>query len=224
MGLLTAASIITTRVRPVLHDTNSSSYRWSDTLMLAWINDAARFVVQCNPKAYVTNSVWQLERGTVQHIPTNGIELIDIPCNYTYASGVYSTGAAITLTDKAVVNALDPSWRSATASATVELWMFDERDPTHFEVYPQQPDTDTGYVLGIYSLCPTDLTDITQVIVLNDVYASPMINYLLFRAYSEETDANALQQAVGYYNIAVTELDRKDLIMKTYDPNKARLS
>lgn len=202
-------------IRGILHDTDATAYRWSNTKLLGYLNSAQRFVVMCNPKANVSNLPWQLAAGTFQTLPTGGIEIIDIMCNMGTGT---TPGSAITLIERATLDQMRPAWRADTASATVQYWMFNEKDPSHFEVYPAQPSTGMGYVQGAYAANPTDIATINDAITIPDIYQSPLEKYVLFLAYSTETSMEALQQAVGYYNTCVAELDRKDLIMKTYSP------
>lgn len=220
MGTILASTIIA-EMRPDLHD-NSVPYRWSDTDLLSKLNNGQRFIVQHVPKANVSNLPWQLAAGVLQSIPTGGIELISIDFNMGTSGTVQ--GAPIRIISLDELNALIPDWTTATASATVQLYVFNEEDPTHFYVYPPQPASSQGYVRGPYSTSPADVAAVGSAITLNDIFKSPLKQYMFYECYRLETDALALQQAAAYYNACVTEIGRKDLIMKTYSPNRKQES
>lgn len=216
MGTILASSIIST-MRQILHDEDSSAYRWTDADLLGYLNEAQRFIVQHVPKANVTNGSWVLVAGVVQTIPTGGIELISIDFNMGTAGT--TLGAPIRLIERDSLDLLIPAWTTATASATVQHYMFNEDDPTHFCVYPPQPSSSFGYVRGAYSTSPTDIATTATAITLNDIFSGPMMKYALFLTYAMEIDALSLQQAVSYYNACVTEIGRKDMVMRSYSPN-----
>lgn len=216
MGTILASAIISD-MRTLTHD-STVPYRISDADFLKKLNNAQRFIVMHVPKANVSNSPWQLVAGVVQSIPTGGIELVSV--DFNMGTDGLTQGNPIRIVAIEELNGLKPDWPTATASATVQLYMFNEKDPTHFYVYPPQPAASMGYVQGPYSTSPTDIATVSTAITLSDIFASPIKKYALFETYALETDALALQQALSYYNACVTEIGRKDLVMKSYNPNR----
>jgi hypothetical protein len=216
MGTILASSIISD-MRDILHDTDSSNYRRTDATMLKHLNDAQRFIVQHVPKAWIVNTSFQLAAGVVQSLPTGGMELVSL--DFNMGTDGSTMGAPIRLIEIDSMNILIPGWTTATAAAAVQMFMFNEKDPSHFYVYPPQPATGMGYVKGPYSTAPTDIATTGTAITLNDIFAGPMMKYGMFLELGLETDALAQQQSLSYYNLCVTEIGRKDLVMKSYSPN-----
>ena len=217
MGTILASSIISD-IRIDTLDEDASNYRLTDLEILKMINNAQRFVVQHVPKANVVNDPWKLSAGILQTIPAGCIELVSV--DFNMGTDGITQGAPIRIIEKEELDLLKPDWPTDTASATVQLYMFNDKDPTHFYVYPPQPATGQGYVRGPCSKSPTDIATTATAISIDDIFQSPLYHHACFQIYSMETDAYAPQKALAHYNACVTEIGRKDLIMKSYSPNQ----
>jgi hypothetical protein len=223
MGSVLASTIISGTdglggVRKTVFDTDSANYRYSDVDLLSLLNDGQRFVVWCIPSANTGFNTFQLQAGTFQIVPIEIYAIIDVLCNMGLDGS--AAGASITLIKKDVMDQINPNWRTDTADATVQHWMFDEKNPTNFEVYPAQPAVYMGYIQAVLSTTPDMVEDATEAITIPDIYQSAIQNYITYRLYAIQNDALSLQMAQTYYNLCVTELGRKDLIGKGLDPNK----
>lgn len=184
MGTVTAATVIG-KVQIILQDV--TGIRWpQETELLGWLNDGQREVIIFKPNACVTNKGVQLATGTKQNIPVDGIQLMDVVRNLGTDGNV--PGRAIRITMREILDAQNPSWHSSTPSATVKHYTFSPLDPKHFYVYPPQPSTQQGWVELIYTSEPTDLTLLTQAISLDNIYQSVLVDYILYRCYSKDTD------------------------------------
>jgi len=217
MGTILASSIISD-IRIDTLDEDASNYRLTDLEILKMINNAQRFVVQHVPKANVVNDPWKLAAGILQTIPTGCIELVSV--DFNMGTDGITQGAPIRIIEKEELDLLKPDWPTDTASAIVQLYMFNDKDPTHFYVYPPQPSSSQGYVRGPCSKSPTDIATTATAISIDDIFQSPLYHHACFQIFSMETDAYAPQKALAHYNACVTEIGRKDLIMKTYSPNQ----
>ena len=52
---MTGTTVITTRARPILDDTVSgATERWSDELLVTWLNDGARLIATMKPESLLT--------------------------------------------------------------------------------------------------------------------------------------------------------------------------
>jgi len=58
-----------------------------------------------------------------------------------------------------------------------------------------------GYVEEVYAGMPTNLTAITDAISLPDIYETVILNGMLYRAMSRQTDEYAMQQAEIYRGV-----------------------
>jgi hypothetical protein len=85
--------------------------------------------------------------------------------------------------------------------------MFDPRDPKTFWVYP--PATTSAQVDILYAAYPTDIAEpadgstysaVTGNISLQDVFGNSLIDYILYRAYTKDSEyAGNLQRAQAHY-------------------------
>lgn len=196
------ASEIITGVSLALQD--ATYVRWSSSELLYYLNLGQKEVAAFKPNASVTNASVQLVQGTKQSLPSGGLILIDVTRNMG-AAGT-TPGDAIRLVSRGVLDAQIPGWHSTTASATVKNYMYSPADPTRYYVYPPQPASPT-YVEIIYGKMPTALTAISDPITVDDIYASALHNYVLYRAYSKDSEvaANA-QLATAHYQAFLSQL------------------
>lgn len=204
MGTILASTIIG-RARVILRDEDSADYTWTDAYLLGVLNDGQRATVLLKPDSNVTNSAVQLAAGTKQTIPTGGIHLVKVTRNM--GSAGTTAGKPIHLVDMEQMGFLE-DFHDATASPIVESYMYDDDDPTHFYVDPPQPAT-PYYIEMVYTSNPTDIATTATAISLNDVYQGALLNYLLFRAYAIEDDANSKALSDTYYNLFLADLGMK---------------
>lgn len=195
---------IITRARVVLND--ADAVRWPDAEFVNWINDACRLIVLARPDAFVVNQAIPLVAGTKQSIAAQtppGLRVLDVVRNAP-------NGRAIRLVDREVLDSQNPNWHSATAAATTN-YVFDNRDPKNFYVYP--PAVAAAQVEVIYSRMPVDITVATIAtadLSLDDIYLDPVLNLVLFRAYSKDADfAQNVQLAASYRAMAESLLGSK---------------
>jgi hypothetical protein len=130
-----------------------------------------------------------------------------------------SNGAAIHLSDYAILDALDNTWRGA-ATGTAEVYFYDERNPTQFEVSPPQA---AGSLLEVvYNAVPSDAT-ISGNISIADVYATSLIDYIMYRSFSKDTeDASAeLGRATAFYRAFLMGIGYKDATDGLIEPGRS---
>lgn len=188
-----------------------SNIRWTVPELTDWANDAQREVVLFKPDACTKNESVALVAGTKQSIPAAGVRFIDMRRNMG-ANGS-TPGRVIRQVAMSILDAEHPDWHSMTASAAVQHFAFDIRDPKTFYVYPPQPATGMGYVEIIYSQLPAALAATTDSIGIDDIYANILVDYMLYRAYSKDTDyAGNVQRATAHYQAFATALGVKTKI------------
>ena len=196
---ITAQSIIQ-RVVITLQDT--TSIRWPANELVRYLNDGQREVAMLRPDATVTNATKALSAGAKQTLPTDGSKLIDITRN---TSG---NNRAVRMTTRAILDSQLPNWQSATGVTEILHYTYDPRDPKVFYVYP--PAASTGASVEIvYSAYPAGITEpadgalytaITGNIALPDIYANPLADYVLYRAYTKDTEfAGNAARAQAHY-------------------------
>ena len=195
----------------ILHDTGGD--RWDSTELDEWGSYGQTAVVIRKPDAYVKNEAFILVAGTRQSI--DGLVLIDI--NRNMGTDGSTPGAIITEVEKKVMDAIDPDWHTASASATAQHWMHDRRDPKKFWVYPQQPASSFGYVDAIWSAAPPEISAGDN-ISIDDIYRDVLLDYILFRAYSKDAaiQPNAQARATAHGQMFLDALGSKETIEELY--------
>jgi hypothetical protein len=218
------ASDLITGVSIALQDT--SYVRWSIAELLLYLNQGQKEIASFKPNASVTNASVQLVAGSKQSLPSGGLILIDVTRNMG-ADGA-TPGNAIRIVSRGILDAQIPGWHaSALASATVKHYVYTPFDPTRFYVYPPQPGTPT-YVEIVYGKLPTDVAANGDPLALppgsisvDDVYGPALHNYMMYRAFSKDSEvaANA-QLAQNYYTAFTGQLMGKVQGETTVKPTK----
>jgi hypothetical protein len=181
MGTVTAGAIITKAATQLI---DIPGVRWTRAELLGWLNDGLRQIVLMQPNATNTPAVVQLVAGTRQVLPTGGWLLLNIYRNMGTTGS--TPGRAVRIISRELLDAFNPDWHSATASATTKNYIYDLQDQTAYYVYP--PSTGTNYLEINYSMQPADLTSESQVIPMFDVYQGPLLDYMLFRACTKDAE------------------------------------
>ncbi len=216
---ITAQSIIR-RATDLLQD--QTSVRWPANELVRWLNDAQRSIIKVRPDSMNTTTTMRLSAGTRQSLlsatATSGAtplapvpsKLIEITRNLAATSAK----KAVRLVPREVLDAQTPGWHSITAVVDVLHYMFDPRDPRAFYVYP--PATALAELEVMYSAYPTDITEpadgalysaVAGNISLPDIYADDLLNLVMYRAYSKDSEyAGNEQRAVGYLNVVTASL------------------
>lgn len=195
----TVASIISA-ARLILLDTDAASYRWSDATLLEYLNDGQIEIARLKPDASVTTASIELASGIDQVLPAGAIRLVRLICNM----GLTGTtpGRAINLADLAEFSLKNPSWPSETSSTTAMFYMYDTADPKRFFV---SPPASGQYVKAVFSLVPTVAVSGGN-ITLGDEYKTPIIYWICFKAYTEDSISPDTNKAMAFNQLFTTSL------------------
>lgn len=196
---ISASSVIRRAVDTIQDNT---SIRWPVSELVRYLNDGQREVVLYRPDAMVTNAAITLVAGPKQSLPTNGSKLIDIIRNTT------GTKRSVRSTNRTILDTQAPNWYNLTGVTEVLHYTYDPRDPKVFYVYP--PAAASGASLEVvYSAYPTDIvepadgalyTAVTGSISLPDIYGNVLGDYILYRAYTKDSEyAGNAQRAQAHY-------------------------
>lgn len=205
-------SDITLRARILLNDQDGT--RWLDNELVAWINDAQKLIAMTRPDSSVSNSALTLVVGSKQSIPAAGFRLLDVVRNLS-ADGV-TGGRSIRLVDREVLDSQDPMWHTSTASATIKHFIYDNRDPKNFYVYP--PAVAGTKIEAMYSVSPSEIvydavtpaTTLNTSLTVSDVYLEAVLNYVMYRSYSKDAEFSQNPQlAAGYLQTVYSMLGIK---------------
>jgi len=211
---ITAQSIID-RVRIQLIDEGVTK-RWSDAELLKWLSDGQRTIVSVSPgNSSITDTI-PLVSGTKQLIPADGHMLLSIIRNNS--SDGNNPGRAVRIVSREILDAQNPNWHTATASATAQNYIFDPQEPTKFYVYP--PNTGAGYLDVVYSVLPTDMTSTTATLVVQDIFQTALFDYVMFRAHQKDSDFAAGQGlAATYLQLFMAAVGARDTGILGSNPN-----
>lgn len=214
MGTITAKKIID---KAVLQLSDLNATRWTRAELLEWINDAQRTIVMVAPNSSNYTTVVQLQAGTRQNIPSDGWVLLDIYRNMGSTGTI--PGRAIRLVSKELLDGFNPDWHSDTATSAVKNYVYDIQDQTAYWVYP--PNDGTGRIQINYARLPIPCATETDVIYVNDILQTPILDYVLYRAISKDAEyAGGAELAAGYLNAFQTALGQKASAETTNNPNQ----
>lgn len=204
------ASQIIDKVSLLLQD--KANTRWARAELIGWLNDGQRETVIARPDAHSENAEVTLIDGPRQSIPAGAIQLLDVVRN--------TNGKAIRLVNRDLLDAQAPDWYSHTKSNVIKNYTFDGRNPQTFYVYP--PATAGAKVDVVISTCPAEIMQDTQDLGLPDIYANALTDYVLYRAFSKDSDyaANATR-AASHYNSFAQAIGAKTKVDLTVNPNAA---
>ena len=195
------AQQIIRRCVETLQDT--TSIRWPVAELVRYLNDGQREVVLYRPDAMVTNATVTCVAGTKQTLPANGAKLIEVIRNARAAG----TKRAVRMVNREILDAQMPGWHTLAGVDDVLHFMYDPRDPRVFYVYP--PATTNTQLDIVYAAYPTDIvepadgatyTAVTGNISLPDIYGNVLQDYILYRAYTKDSEyAGNAQRAQAHY-------------------------
>ena len=196
---MTAAKEIMERAALTLQDPDYT--RWTKPEMLEWLSEA-QIAIARTPGAYSKVKTLALVEGTHQKIPEDGWSLITVTRNFD-ADGVPLT--PVRLVTRSLLDAVVPQWHMETPSQLVQNYVYDDRFPKEFFVYP--PNDGYGFVEAVYMGIPARITEETQPLELDDTFVPALVSYVLYRAFSKESDySSGAQSAVQYFQAYSSEL------------------
>ena len=186
------ASSIVRRATDIIMD--STSVRWPVSELVRYLNDSQRELVLLRPDAINRTATVTLAAGTRQSLDNMGLnpapaKLIEIPRNMAGAK------KAVRLVPRQILDAQTPGWHGIPGTVDILHYMYDPRDPKTFYVYP--PALATAQLEVMYSGTPTDIlepaagaiySDVVGTLTVPDIYAYAILDYVLYRAYSKDSE------------------------------------
>lgn len=171
--------------------TDKASVAWKIGELVRYLNAGQREAINIRPDAMSTNATLALAAGAKQSMPADALLLLKVIRN--------SAGSLRTVTkcDMDRLGAVEPNWSSATPAAEILHYMYDEKDPDVFYVYPPAIDSSASLDI-VYSQYPTAIgepadgqtyVNVTGNISLPDVYSGALVDYVLYRAYDKNNGA-----------------------------------
>lgn len=229
----TLASAVLDRARTIALD--ETSVRWPLVELCKWLNDGQREIVVHKPSALARNAPLNLAAGTLQIVPPIYLGLLRLTRNLTAVVGDVRTGGRVVrVASREMLDAQNPDWHNPVAlpyAKQVRHFVVDEQDPMHFYVYPGNDGT--GIVEGIFAGNPDDvqidvgadpekLESYDKPLEFQDPYGNALIDYVLYRAYSKDSNfVGSGQRAAAHYAQFANLLDIKVRNDLAVSPNLA---
>jgi hypothetical protein len=168
-----------------LNDPND--VRWTQADKIRYINDGVLAIGLVRPDAIAKNATLALAAGSKQVLPADGLRLLDVRRN--------TGGNAVLYIDRTILDHQLPDWPTLTQKTVIKHWMYENANPKVFDVYPPAK---LGASLDIvYSAIPTKVAATTDTIPLDDIYINPLVEFLLFKAYSIDVEFSRQPQVAG---------------------------
>ena len=201
MATMTVDTILT-RCNTLLNDKIWA--RWQKQELLDYYNDAVRAIVLRRPDANAKDMTFTCVAGTKQTLPSDALRLIDVVRN--------NAGKVIRLVNRSALDDNYPDWHKTATATEADAFTYDDRDPKIFYLYP-------GVVAStkidlVYSLAPVAKTlaqvEADVVADLDDIYINPIIDFILYRAYSKDAEyvANS-NRSQGHYQAFLQQIGDK---------------
>ena len=174
---------------------------------IRYLNAAIRALVLVRPDAGSTTENVQLIAGVKQSIPTDSLRLLDIPRNMGVDGS--TPGKIITPSKRQHLDYANLLWPAATGDTAVDNFSYDNNAPTIFYVTPPVSSTVDVYVEMQVSQLPTAVTAIGDATGTNDVFFEPIVQYMLYKAFSADDEdvefAKATQYMQNFFNLLQVE-------------------
>jgi hypothetical protein len=188
------ANAVISRASTLLLDV--TGIRWPATELLIYLCDGQREAASIKPNIYVKFATPMLAPGPRQSMPADARELRAIARNVN--------GAAIRPVSRDLMDAHIPNWYAAQAKSTVQHTMYTDMEPLAFYVFPPQPATGMGSVEMSYYAIPADI-GLNDALLIPDTYIGALVDYILYRAFSKDSEYAANAEVAQGYLTSFTE-------------------
>lgn len=169
------------RARIILQDANADY--WEESELPKWLSDGRLEAYRLRPDLFEATEEFVCVEGARQQLPNGARVLFDVPRNISAPRQ-----RAITVADAGALGRVRPNWRSQVKALEIRHFLYDERSPNQFDVYPPARD---GVVVELsYAKRPAAVTQASSTVELEEEgeYAPALVDYILYRAFLKEAD------------------------------------
>jgi hypothetical protein len=193
MGEILASALIA-QASEIVQD--ESNVIWETAQALGWLNDAQRAIVSVRPDSSILNHSVTLVPGTKQTI--TGLRLMAV--NRNMGADGSTPGRAIRLVERGIKDDFDPDWHTENAATAIKEWIFDARLPKEYYVSPPVHASTVVQIELSESVNPAEIAITGDTITLDDVYSPSMIEWVLYRFLSRDSEETPnIQRAVAHF-------------------------
>jgi hypothetical protein len=213
--------------------------RWPLPELAAWLNEAVKAVILAKPSSSSMTAPLSLSAGTHHVLPgtvegVTPLQLLGVNRNLVDAGPSRIGGRVIRTAARALLDAQEPNWHSPTGQPfrkEVRQVVFDENLPLEFYSYPGNDGTGTVEVAISYlpaAVTPLQNKDEATLDAwdvetgLPEPYSVPLLDYVLFRAFSKDDIAGDPNKALSHYQMFATAVGIKVQVESAANPNRRR--
>lgn len=200
------------RLSNILNDEDMIRYTLAERI--DWMNEAVVAIANRQPEAQVVTAYLQLEAGAKQLLPEDGVKVLEIRNNLTLGG---EEGAAITQTTLTEMDAAAPGWRTGAKKDVVRQFMFDDRDPKRFWVYPP---VNSGVLIdAAYLRLPPAISEGDPALHIPDEFAEAVLNFVAYRCTMKDSEYANGSTATAFYQAFLAALGMKEESEMKASPN-----
>lgn len=196
--------------------TDPDRIRWTEEERIRWSNEAMGAIMTRKPAAFARRIVHTLVAGTYQELPSDSSMLLDVVRNIG-ADGV-TGGKAIRRTDRQLLDDADPDWHTATQKAVARHYVYDDRVPKVFYVYP--PIIAGTKVELLDAALPAEIDSIDDTLAIGAEYLEATVNYVCYRANSKDSEFANGAIAAAFYQAFEAALGVSTQAQQAVSPNQ----
>lgn len=213
--------------------------RWPLAELADWINEATKALVLAKPSAASRTSPLTLSKGTYQTLPDTiegavPLQLLGINRNLVSTAPTRIGGRVIRTAARALLDAQEPNWHDPAYEPfrkEVRQVIFDETLPLEFYTYPGNDGT--GVVEVAFAFLPAPVAPLTNTdpatleawdvdIGVPEPYSVPLLDYVLFKAFSKDDIAGDPTKAMSHYQTFAAAVGIKVQTEASSNPNRRR--
>ena len=183
MAILVSALI--NAVKNTLQETGTG-IRWTNTELVDYLNQSYDWLLGLMPEAFADNSECSCAAGTRQELPVGAVRLVDIKRNLEGAM------RPVNFKSQEQMDRVIPDWHSRPASNQQQYFIYDERDPLRFYVYPPAK---AGSLLElVVALTPRSRHTLrsydenTEKVFVREQYNEALRHYIIFLAFDKDSE------------------------------------
>lgn len=211
---LTVGKVITDRVRKLLRDIDDGGIQWLDDELIDWLNEACAEIARIRPEASSQTINQSLNAGSLQTIPEGATLLLEAVCNVVLPSG--DEGRIVRRVERNTLDNENLGWMTSTPSDVVKRYVVSQTNPRTYYVYPPHTGVSTSGLRLIVGSAPSVVSNLTSDLPLPDIYAAPIANYILYRAFGKLIeDDDAQNRSVQFLNIFDAQMGVTDRNQET---------
>ena len=227
MGTILAKHVVG-RAQTIIQD--RTGVRWPVNELLEWFNEGQRQVVLLRPDASAVTEAVHLVAGSKQAVPAGGWRMLDVHRNLGIDGS--TPGEPITLCERNILDTQLRGWHFQSPAAAALHWVYEDRMPLVWWVFPCQPGNGQGWAEISYSKTPTacridgvvnesgDPGTVDDPISLTDVYEPALIDFIVYRAYCKNQAYVQQGLDMQYWNKFLTSLGLKTEVDKAFTPKR----